>query len=308
MGRHPIQQPSGSSTDRFGQPSLPSTRGEASVPLPGRSSRLPAYAGYGYTDQQPYSGSSLHGGSLQGGGLQYQADFPQAPLRQQQTPHQHHQQEDQPRQPQAPQPPQQQFSQYGTNMLYSINQQGQAPAQYDVVPQYPPRQSAALEVLSTQFGVPQYFAPGEPAGAAGVSAVVSQYLTPQVQPSYSQQSPVGRSTAVPSFPVTMADYNTIATTEGLEQQEQAPESTNVDEAFREYQQALIVTFDHTRAGRLVDASRTLLEISEWLVGNARELGMCVLAPKVLLALTTPESEFKEGYGMKLIAYSRCLAR
>jgi len=106
----------------------------------------------------------------------------------------------------------------------------------------------------------------------------------------------------------MADYNTIATTEGLEQQEQAPESTNVDEAFREYQQALIVTFDHTRAGRLVDASRTLLEISEWLVGNARELGMCVLAPKVLLALTTPESEFKEGYGMKLIAYSRCLAR
>ncbi|KAL2007277.1 hypothetical protein VTN00DRAFT_8715 [Thermoascus crustaceus] len=272
MGRHPVQQPSGSSTDRFGQPSLPSTRGEASVPLPGRSSRLSAYAGYGYTDQHSYSGSSLHGGSLQGGGLQYQADFSQAPLRQQQTPHQHHQQGDQSRQPQAPQPSQQQFSQYGANMLYGINQQGQAPAQYEVVPPYPPRQSAALEVLSTQFGVPQYFAPGEPAGA-GVTAVVSQYLTPQVQPSYSQQSPVGRSNAVQSFPVTMADYNPIGTSEGLEQHEQVQESTNVDDAYDQYQQALRVTFDHTRAGRLIDASRTLLEISEWLVGNARELGI-----------------------------------
>lgn len=104
--------------------------------------------------------------------------------------------------------------------------------------------------------------------------MVSQYLTPQVQPSYSQQSPVGRSNAVQSFSVTMADYNPIGTSEALEQHEQVQESTNIDDAYDQYQQALRVTFDHTRAGRLVDASRTLLEISEWLVGNARELGMC----------------------------------
>lgn len=47
---------------------------------------------------------------------------------------------------------------------------------------------------------------------------------------------------------------------------------SLGEAFGRYQHALSQTFDFTRAGRLVDASRSLLEISEWLVGNARELG------------------------------------
>lgn len=70
----------------------------------------------------------------------------------------------------------------------------------------------------------------------------------------------------------MTEYNPVGTTEGVEQQETAQQSTNLDDAYGQYQQALRATFDYTRAGRLVDASRSLLEISEWLVGNARELG------------------------------------
>jgi hypothetical protein len=48
--------------------------------------------------------------------------------------------------------------------------------------------------------------------------------------------------------------------------------SNLEEAVGRYQRVLRRTFDHTRAGRLVEAGGLLLEISEWLVTNARDLG------------------------------------
>ncbi|KAJ6171520.1 hypothetical protein N7470_000587 [Penicillium chermesinum] len=52
-----------------------------------------------------------------------------------------------------------------------------------------------------------------------------------------------------------------------------PDYAPLKEAYTQYQQALRSTFDHTREGRLVEASRPLLELSEWLVTNARNLGI-----------------------------------
>jgi hypothetical protein len=43
--------------------------------------------------------------------------------------------------------------------------------------------------------------------------------------------------------------------------------------YAQYWRALRSIFDDTYAGRLVEASRSLLEISEWLVINAQDLGM-----------------------------------
>jgi hypothetical protein len=48
--------------------------------------------------------------------------------------------------------------------------------------------------------------------------------------------------------------------------------SNLEEAMVQYQRILRRTFDQTRAGRLIEAGGSLLEISEWLVANARELG------------------------------------
>jgi hypothetical protein len=160
---------------------------------------------------------------------------------------------------------------YESAMLYGFGQQGPAPGPFEAVPQYPTRQSAAIEALSNPFPVPQYFAPEDaPVGVQGLSP----YLNAGVP--YNQPGPMPRSSASQPFPA-MSDYSPIGgrLDPPLGQDDAArqelPEQS-VDEAFSQYQQALRGTFDHTRAGRLVEASRSLLEISEWLVTNARDLG------------------------------------
>lgn len=289
MGRpQSIRQSSGSSTDRFRQqhPSILSTPTDTSVPGPGRNSHLSGYGGYGYTESPSYGTPSLQAGSLQSGALQYQADFSPAasrpsPLHQQsQQQHQHQRQQQQQQQQQhdqhqaQEQQEQQQFSHYGSNMVYNIAQQAQPQSPYETVPQFQPRQSTALEVLPNQFGVPQYYSPSEQ-GGTGVPAVPSHYLTPQLQPAatYAPQGSVVSSTSAPSFSATMTDYNPVEASEPSEQADIAPEPSNYDDAYNQYQQALRQTFENTRCGRLVDASQSLLEISEWLLGNAFDLGM-----------------------------------
>ena len=53
---------------------------------------------------------------------------------------------------------------------------------------------------------------------------------------------------------------------------QQSDPSSLEEAIGRYQRILRRTFDQTRAGRLVEAGGSLLEISEWLVTNARDLG------------------------------------
>ncbi|KAK2764890.1 hypothetical protein FQN54_008587 [Arachnomyces sp. PD_36] len=287
---HPVRQSSGSSTDRFRQqhPSILSTPTDTSVPGQGRNSHLSGYGGYGYTESPSYGTPSLQAGSLQSGALQYQADFSPAasrpsPLHQHSQQQQHHQRQQQQhdqqqhhQQAQAQQE-QQQFSHYGSNMVYNIGQQAQPQSPYETLPQFQPRQSTAIDVLPNHFGVPQYYSPTEQ-GGTGVPAVPSHYLTQQIQPAatYAPQGSVVSSTSAPSFSATMTDYNPVEASEPPEQQQQpdlAPESSNYDDAYNQYQQALRQTFENTRCGRLVDASQSLLEISEWLLGNAVDLGL-----------------------------------
>jgi hypothetical protein len=215
---------------------------------------------------------------LQGGGLQYQADFSSASSRQN-PPQQAQQQQDQQHSQRLPQ-------YEAAGMVYNIAPQAHPQSPYDA--HYPPRQSAAIEVLATQFGVPQYFSPDEPTGA-GVSA---QYLTAQVQPTpYSQPNSVNRSTAAAAFSEAMNDFSAPVPSEALEPQEFPRESSSsYDDAYNQYQQALRQTFESTRAGRLVDASQSLLEISEWLLGNAVELGMWFVAQRFSL----PPSPIRSG--------------
>ncbi|KAJ5504820.1 hypothetical protein N7463_007694 [Penicillium fimorum] len=213
---------------------------------------------YGYTS------SSFHGGSLQSNDLQsYQPqDFVRA-QRPQQTSIQHQRR----RAPQGPA-----FSPYESSMLYGFNQQGPTQEQFDVVPQYQTRQSAAIDVLSNQF-VPQYFPPEESAGS-GVAAL--SYLNAQLQP-YNQPGSMARPNTTQSFSAPISDFtvgsgsmNRLDQPQAESQQSYQP---NLEEAIGRYHRILRRTFDQTRAGRLVEAGGSLLEISEWLVTNARDLGL-----------------------------------
>ncbi|EGE83637.1 hypothetical protein BDDG_06581 [Blastomyces dermatitidis ATCC 18188] len=258
IGQHPIRHLSGSSSDRFRHQQQPEpARGpDTHEVIPqDRTSSLSAYGAYVYTEPPSCNTPSLQGGTLQGGGLQYESNFSSTSPRNQQ-----------------PDQQQQRLSQYDGDMVYGITPQAQPQAPYEGVSQYQPRQSAAIEVLATQFGVPQYFQPAGPA-VAGVS---DQYLTAsQVQSTqYSQPASPTRASTTSALPEIMADLHASAATEGLEHADFPRESpSGFDDAYNQYQRALRQTFENTRSGRLLDASQSLLEISEWLLGNATELGL-----------------------------------
>ncbi|KAF9239042.1 hypothetical protein DTO012A7_9398 [Penicillium roqueforti] len=226
--------------------------------------QVPMSYDYGYT------GSSFHGGSLQSTDLQnYQPQDYVRAQRSQQAPAIQHQRRRAPPQDPAAFPP------YDSNMLYGFGQQGPTQGHFEVVPQYQTRQSAAIDVLSNQFAVPQYFAPEESAGS-GVAGL-SPYLNAQLQP-YNQADPMARPNTTQTFSAPVSDFAAICSgsmnrVDQPQQESQPSDQPSLDEAIGRYQRILCHTFDQTRAGRLVEAGGSLLEISEWLVTNARELGL-----------------------------------
>ncbi|PWY82997.1 hypothetical protein BO70DRAFT_387135 [Aspergillus heteromorphus CBS 117.55] len=235
--------------DRFRQAGAPATRGDPSQAT-GRP-RMSGYLDYGYTDA-PFQGGPLQGDELQ--------PYPPT-LRDQQRQHQSV------HQPLAP---------YDSEMVYNLSQQGPAQAPYEVVPPYPSRQSAAMEALSSHFGVPQYFPPNEPTGTAMESPYLSSPIPLAV---YNHPGAIGRSSATQVFPPAMSDLTSVGAPsqpppQSLPQPSRAEsEAASMKESYAWFQRVLREAFDRTRAGRLVEASRSLLEISEWLVTNARELGI-----------------------------------
>ncbi|KAL8772584.1 MAG: hypothetical protein Q9209_002245 [Squamulea sp. 1 TL-2023] len=166
----------------------------------------------------------------------------------------------------------QHFPQYASQMVYNVPQQNQPRSPYDTMPQYQPRQSAALEVLSSQFGVPQYYNPNEPVGGSGHTSTPQQYAPSQFnQPIAYQASGMGRNTNPSPYPVDMAEYAQGTAAEGAEPQER--EASDFAEDYDIYQEALRDTFEHTSKVRLAEAGQSLEFISEWLLGHFKELGM-----------------------------------
>lgn len=165
----------------------------------------------------------------------------------------------------------QQFAAYPTQMMYNVPQQQQIQSSYEAAQHSQQRQPTAVEALSTQFGVPPFYHAGESTGASGPASTPQHYaLTHFQQPiPYQNPGPVGRITLPSSFPTASAEYQPT-TTDVAEQQEQ--DSSTFDVAYNQYQEALKQTFEYTSKGRLAEAGQSLLEISEWLLGHASELG------------------------------------
>lgn len=303
MGRRAVPRPSGGATNRFRQTNaLPSARGDATVlsQATGRP-QMPSssYVGYGYTD----TAFQVQQGMPQ---LQpYPSNFTQ---QQQQEPQQ---QQLQPSHSQ--QHPSSFNNPYEQAAVYNLPQQGPTHGPYDAVPQYPTRQSAAtIDALSSQFAVPQYFQASEPTGAA-VTDMVSPYLNTQLPP-YNQPGPIGRSSATAQpFAANMVDLNNPMGTTGQQYQQQQPlpppqpiqqpqpqpqqrqpvatvsTTSRYDEVRGQLQRAFRWTLDQARAGRVVEASRSILEISDWLVANVREIG--TFPPCRYFFETTPPFSF-----------------
>lgn len=250
-----------------------SSAGELDIPQLVQAGRQPIYTGYGYTASHPYDESALLGsGPPPNSGLPYQDYFPIEPLRHQ-TDQRHIPPASDFRQDENSQKTQQ-FAETNPNLVYGFNQSMQSqPTSYEVSLAGQSRQSAALVPHPPQINVSQYFAVDDPVVTSHAEAP-PRYLTPQLPLTpFHQDQTIGRLTAAHLYPATMANFSALGTRDSLEQHlDTAVEVNHLDEAYSQYQQALRSAFDQIRAGRLVEASRAILEISNWMVANARQLG------------------------------------
>lgn len=243
----PTQYPAVSGSDRYRQTPL-TAQSPTSAPSSGSRANPQGY-GYAYGESTQFVGSAI-----QPGALPYPQEYAQD---QQRTP--------------------QQYSQYGQNIMYNVpSQQPAAPqSPYESVQPYQPRQSAAIEVLSTQFGVPQqYYVAGEGGPtSAPTTAMATQNVPSQYPPlGYTtQQSPVGRETIAPAYTAGMNDSNQGSSQGAFPQSNNAQGGSEFDTAYSQYQTELKRTFQHVRDGRLSEAGVSLLTISGWLLGNAEAL-------------------------------------
>ncbi|MCJ1412624.1 hypothetical protein MMC19_006721 [Ptychographa xylographoides] len=232
-------------SDRYRQAQISSLRAPTSVPQASVAEQNQGNAGYGYTQ-----GQQQYAPQLQGTAVQFQPDFPSDPQRVQQ------------------------FPQYASSLVYNLPQQPQTPQQspYDSVQQFQPRQSAAIEVLSNQFGVPQYYPIGDVASAPGPSSQ-SYAAAPFQQSMAYQPTQASRSTLSSSYAVGAADYAQSTMPTVLETQNAGSDDSGYDAAYNQYLDALRRTFQDVKDGRLIEAGQCLLEVSEWLLGHAGDLGL-----------------------------------
>jgi len=197
-------------------------------------------AGYGYTQ-----GQQQYAPQLQDAGQQNQPDF-------------------------FPNP--QQYTQYPSNLMYNMPQQAPQQFSYEPMPQFQPRPSAAVEVLSNQFGVLQYHPASAPTSVP--SPMTQQYAsTPyQQQIAYEKPAHAGHAALPTYYTAGTTGYVQSNVLDVLEPQESAQEAGGYDAAYRRYVKKLRATFQDVKDGRLVEAGQSLLKISEFLLGQAVELG------------------------------------
>ncbi|KAI7539547.1 hypothetical protein KC331_g9688 [Hortaea werneckii] len=179
------------------------------------------------------------------------------------------------------QQPQSQYQSYGSNLMYGMAQpQAQTqPAQtaYEQVPQYRQRPGAASETVPTGFGVPQttqYYL----AGQTGPTSAPAPDLAGQQLPTQYQQTPYSQTavSAPQTYPSTMIDPSQGGQYAAYSQQPQytaQQQTRTVDQAFNEYQTRIRSIFTLVRDGTLRDVGTNLIQISQYLMGNAEALGL-----------------------------------
>jgi len=174
----------------------------------------------------------------------------------------------------------QRFPQYSPQMMYSGPHQppSQSPynvphqqSPYDPSAQFQPRQTAAIEVLSSQFGVPpQYHSASEAPNASAPAAMSQGYQTAAFQQpmQYNASDALGRSTLASSYPAMSLDFSQAGSAEEHPRTESDVATENNDRYYR----AIGETNQSTSRGMLVQAANSLMQISHWLLTNAVRLG------------------------------------
>ncbi|KAK3940817.1 hypothetical protein QBC46DRAFT_341173 [Diplogelasinospora grovesii] len=155
-----------------------------------------------------------------------------------------------------------------TAMMYNVPQAAgaQSAAVYDTSQQFPSRQPAALQMMTTDVAAP-YFS-SEPTNTAGqaTSSSASQVYQQAGLQSYSAgggMAAMGGMATQPAAP-TQADVS---------MEEEYPVPADLEQTYTSFLSELNVVFQQIRSGKLSPASESLLHISGWLLTNVAELGL-----------------------------------
>lgn len=222
-----------------------------SVPPTGRAGG-DAQQVYGFTQGAQYG----TGAALQPSSVQYGQDIQMPEAQRQQA---------------------QQYQQYGPGVVYGMAQPQAAQATYEQVPQYRARTNNASETLVTQFRVPQtaqYYLAGQPGQASASAAELSTAQLPsqyQQPDTYPQPGP-STAQAYPSNLMDPSQSGAFTTYVQQPQYAAQQQAAPIDHGFDHYQTQIRTIFTLARDGALRDSASRLLDVSQYLIGNAEALG------------------------------------
>jgi hypothetical protein len=165
---------------------------------------------------------------------------------------------------------QQSFAAYNPELMYNVPQQAPQNTVYESTPQFQARQPAAMQMLS-DVAVP-YF-PNEPNSAPGPPSL-QHHASSSSSYQQHQSSPGDRA------PLLQQGYSGAIglggmpqpASEIMEEEDFQAQGPGMEAAYTAYQTALKEIFQNIIHGRLMDASSSLLEVSEWLLGHVGDLG------------------------------------
>ena len=180
-------------------------------------------------------------------------------------------------------PQRQRFPQHPSQTMYNVPQQSQSQSpysmsqtqpSYDPVGQYQPRQTAATEVLSSQFGMPQQYYSAADAPATNAPPLMPQgYQTTPYQQAfqYNPSNALGRSTLASPYPAISSSTGQASSVESPRQNTDSATDNNnrIYRAIRE-------TNTNTSRGMLVQAGNSLLGMTDWLLTHAVSLGTVII--------------------------------
>lgn len=158
------------------------------------------------------------------------------------------------------------FSPYNPNLIYNVAQQGPQSTGYESAHQFQTRQPAPMQIM------PEVAAPYYSSESSTVAPPpVLQHQVSSGSSTVYQQNTADRSTLLQNYPGNIGSLGGVTqATENVEDPEYSP--TTLDEAYTRYQAALKGIFQNIVNGMLIEASLTLIEVSDWLLTHVGELG------------------------------------
>lgn len=229
------QRPGGS--ERFRQTPIMNQPTPTSIAMPASGGHPQGISNYGYGQGHQYTATHMQGNTLP-----YQPDYVQDPQRQQQ------------------------YSGFTSQIAHTVPHQAQPQSSYDHMPQYQPRQSADIDVLTSPFGVPQqYYNPGDSTSASVPASMPQQYGTTNYQNQLPYQpSSIDRSALTQTYSSGMTEFPQAVPP--------VAEDSPTQSWQREYEERLRETNQHISNGSLTQAAPMLLELSQWFLGRISEFG------------------------------------